>query len=510
MRPVATLTPPKTGTVFLVGAGPGDPGLLTVRGLHVLQAADVVLYDALASDAIVALASPTCEKIFVGKRGGKHAMAQDEIEALMVRLARSGKRVVRLKGGDPFVFGRGGEEAQTLSQHDIPFEIVPGISSAIAAPAYAGIPITHRDYNPAFTVITGHEDPTKPVSTLDFAKLADPNRTLVFLMAMANLEGISAQLQAHGLAGATPAAVIADGTRPTQRVVTGTLETIAADAQREGVSAPAVVIIGGVVGLREQLRWFDAMPLFGKRVLVTRPAGQAVEFADLLRAHGAEPLVVPTIAIESIANDAPARVVLADLRAFKWIVFSSRNAVEAAFGLLNAAGRDARAFGGVKIAAVGPQTAASLWKRGLRADLVPAEFVADELADALVHATTRSDAILLVGAIETRDVLPATLQRAGRNVSEVAVYQTKPRIDGAIVEATAHADVLTFASSSAVAGFIANHSDVRAAARGKVVACIGPVTSQTASAAGLDVDVTATAYTTDGLVASLEEYFRST
>ena len=276
------------GKVFLVGAGPGDPGLLTLRAAHALANAEVLLYDALASDPTAAMVPAQCERIFVGKRGGNHALPQAEIEALIVRKAREGKRVVRLKGGDPFVFGRGAEEAQVLRAAGIPFEIIPGISSAIAAPAYAGIPVTHRDHNTAFTVATGHEDPTKPGSTLDWAKLADPHRTLVLLMAMGNLEAIARKLIGHGLSPATPAAVIQDGTRPTQRSVVGTLATIADDARRKGLHAPAIVVIGGVVSVREQVAWFDTGALFGKRVLVTRPAHQAEHFAQALY-RSAEP-----------------------------------------------------------------------------------------------------------------------------------------------------------------------------------------------------------------------------
>ena len=259
-----------TSKVFLVGAGPGDPGLLTIRAAEVLKTADVLLYDALAADAIVALAPESCERIYAGKRGGDRAMPQNEIEALTIRKAREGKRVVRLKGGDPFLFGRGGEEAQALHAAGIEFEIVPGISSALAAPAYAGIPVTHRDHNTVLTIVSGHEDPTKERSAIDWSRLADPHQTLVFLMAMGNLRDIAAQLIAHGLPATQPAAVIQDGTRPSQRTATGTLASIADDAKHAGLQAPAVVVVGSVVGLRPEVSWFEKFPLFGKRVLVTR------------------------------------------------------------------------------------------------------------------------------------------------------------------------------------------------------------------------------------------------
>ncbi|MGA9019764.1 MAG: uroporphyrinogen-III C-methyltransferase, partial [Candidatus Cybelea sp.] len=255
--------------MFLVGAGPGDPGLLTLRAAEVLESAEVLLYDALAGDAIVALAPPACERIYVGKRAGEHAMPQDEIERLTIAKAQGGRRVVRLKGGDPFIFGRGGEEAQALVASGVPFEIVPGVSSSYAAPAYAGIPLTHREYAASFTVATGHEDPGKAVSSLDWAKLADPARTLVLLMATANLREITRELIAHGLAPQTPVAVVQDGTRPSQRTVLGRLDSIADDVAAAEIGAPAVVVIGGVAALRRQLRWFDSGALFGKRVLIT-------------------------------------------------------------------------------------------------------------------------------------------------------------------------------------------------------------------------------------------------
>ncbi|HVA34322.1 MAG TPA: uroporphyrinogen-III C-methyltransferase, partial [Candidatus Baltobacteraceae bacterium] len=367
------------GTVYLVGAGPGDPGLLTLRAAELLQRADVLLYDALAADAIVALAPPQCERIFVGKRAARHAMPQADIEALAIERARAGKRVVRLKGGDPFVFGRGGEEAQALRAAGIPFEIVPGISSATAAPAYAGIAVTHREHNTAFTVATGHEDPSKAGSTLDWSKLADPHRTLIFLMAMENLAEIARRLVEAGLDASTPAAVVQDGTRPTQRTVTGTLESIAGDVARAGLSAPAVVVVGSVVTLRSSIAWFDNTPLFGKRVLVTRPATQGLEFARALAGHGMEPILAPTIAIAPPDDAGPAQHALDELERYRWIAFTSRNGVDAFFEALAARGADARALGGIKVAAIGPATAARLAARGVRADLVPPAFVGEEI-----------------------------------------------------------------------------------------------------------------------------------
>ncbi len=498
-----------SGRVVLVGAGPGDPGLLTLRAAQALGDADVLLYDALASDPIVALVPATCERIYVGKRGGTHEMPQDEIEALMIARARAGKRVVRLKGGDPFVFGRGGEEAQTLHDAGIPFEIVPGISSAIAAPAYAGIPVTHREINPAFTVATGHEDPTKPQSTLDWSKLADPHRTLVLLMAMGNLAQIGARLIECGLSAQTPVAVIQDGTRPTQRTVTGTLSTIAEDVRREGLHAPAIVVVGQVVALREKLRWFDRMPLFGKRVLITRPAHQAQEFARALYARGVEPILASTIAIVPPDDVAAAHRAIDDLAGYRWVVFTSQNGVDAFFDRLAALDSDARYIGATRVAAIGTKTAERLRAFGVRADLVPAAFVSEEIARALLAASHSGDRVLIFRAQEARDVLPQMLEDAGRVPHVVAAYKTIVDVDPELAQKAARADVFTFTSASTVRGFVellGGTEAARGAARGKLIACIGPITAQAADELGLHVDVVADVFTTDGLLDALEAH----
>jgi uroporphyrinogen III methyltransferase / synthase len=497
------------GRVILVGAGPGDPGLLTLRAAAVLASADVLLYDALASDPIVTLAPPACERIFVGKRGGDHAMPQDEIEALMIRLAREGNVVVRLKGGDPFVFGRGGEEAQALHAAGIPFEIVPGISSALAAPAYAGIPATHRDFNAVLTIATGHEDPTKPESTIDWSELADPHRTVVLLMAMGNLASICERLIERGRGPQTPVAVIQDGTRPSQRTVTGTLATIADVAVRAGLAAPAIVVIGDVVRLREELRWYDRAPLFGKRVLITRPAQQAAEFASALYARGVEPILASTIAIVPPDDPMPAHRAIDELAGYRWVVFTSRNGVDAFFERLASLDADARSIGRTKIAAIGSKTAERLREYGVRADLVPAAFVSEEIARALIEATSDGDRILVYRAQEARDVLPQMLEDAGRKPSVVAAYKTIFDVDPQFAQKVASADVLTFTSASTVRGYVellGGTQAAREAARNKLIACIGPVTAEAADEAGLHVDVVADIFTTDGLLDALEAH----
>ncbi len=471
----------------------------------------MLLYDALAGDDVVALAPPRCERIFVGKRAGDRAMPQQEIEALAIAKAREGRCVVRLKGGDPFVFGRGGEEAQALRAAGIPFEVIPGISSALAVPAYAGIPVTHREHAASFTVLTGHEDPAKTASSLNWGALADPHRTLVMLMASANLCEIAERLVAHGLAGATPAAIIQDGTRPTQRTVTATLATIAGEAAKANVGAPAIVIVGNVVRLRERLRWFDTKPLFGKRVLITRAGEQSAAFAWELLARGAAPIIAPTIAIEPSDDALAAPRALDSLASFAWLVFTSQNGVDAFFAQLAARDADARAIGGVKVAAIGERTAQRLRTHGVRADLVPGEFVGEALAQAIVERSERGARVLIYRAQAARDALPDMLEAAGRVPAIVPAYKTVVPNDPDFEAKAAAADVLTFTSASTVRGFAALLGGDAAAARcaqGKCVACIGPITAQAARETGLAVDVTAVrGYTIGGLLAALETHF---
>jgi uroporphyrinogen III methyltransferase/synthase len=497
------------GRVFLVGAGPGNPGLLTLRAAEVLESAEVLLYDALAGDAIVALAPPACERIYVGKRAGEHAMPQDEIERLTIAKAQAGCRVVRLKGGDPFIFGRGGEEAQALVASGVPFEIVPGVSSSYAAPAYAGIPLTHREYAASFTVATGHEDPSKAVSSLDWAKLADPARTLVLLMATANLREIARELIAHGLAPRTPVAVVQDGTRPSQRTVLGRLDSIADEVAAAEIGAPAVVVIGGVAALRTQLRWFDSGALFGKRVLITRAGEQSGEFARALLARGAQPVLAPVIAIAPVDDTSAAERAFQELSSYAWLIFTSQNGVDAFFTRLAARQDDARSIGGVKVAAIGERTAARLRTYGVIADLVPAEFISEEIAREVIARSSAGDRMLLYRAQEARDVLPRMLQDAGLDVTIVAAYTTVIPPDADFASKVSEADVLTFTSASTVRGFVTLLGDIAAsqAASGKCVACIGPITANAAAQAGINVDVVAPVHTTAGLLDALEIHY---
>ena len=491
------------GKVWLVGAGPGDPGLLTLKGARALAGCDTLVYDALVSRAILSLAPPGCEKIYVGKKAREHTLTQAEITALIVELGRSGKRVVRLKGGDVFVFARGGEEAAALHAAGVAFEIVPGITSAIAGPAYAGIPVTHRDHNATFTVSTGHENPLKGFTSLDYAKLADPHATAIFLMAMSNLAAISAELCANGLPGDTPVAIVREATTPRQETLVATLETIAAEAERTAFAAPAVLVIGSVVNERPTIRWFDIGPLFGKRVLITRPLAQADDFALHLWEAGAEPIVAPTIAIGPPDDPAGAEHAVQTVHDYAWVVFTSRNGAEAFFAILDAHGNDARALGGVRVAAIGPKTAEVLAQRGIRVDFVPEQHVNEHVAAGIVKRSAAGDRVLIFRAQEAREVLPETLRAAGRRVEVVAAYATRTLIDASIATAVRAADIVTFTSASTVAGLVANVDDAPAALAGKIIAAIGPVTARAARDRGIRVDVVADAFTIDGLISAL-------
>jgi uroporphyrinogen III methyltransferase/synthase len=492
------------GKVWLVGAGPGDPGLLTVKAARALAACDVLVYDYLASPAIVSLAKQDCEKIYVGKKAGSHTLSQDEITALIVRLGLEGRRVVRLKGGDVFVFARGGEEAAELRRAGVPFEIIPGITSALAAPAYAGIPVTHRDHNTSFTIATGHEDPTKGYSSLDFAKLANPSQTLIFLMAMGSLRGIVEKLIAHGMPGDLPVGIVREGTKPTQETLVATLDTIVAEVERTKFAAPAIVVIGNVVREREQIRWFDTGPLFGKRVLVTRPSGQTPEFAAALWEAGAEPVLAPTIEIGPPDDPVTAREAARALGDYTWVVFTSRNGVDACFDLMHADGRDARSFGRAKVAAIGPKTAQRLRDFGIRADFVSPISESEAVAAGLIERTVAGDRVLLFVAQETRAVIAETLREAGRNVEIAAGYKTSFVVNPLIADYAETCDVWTFASASSVHAFLALVPGAADLAQDKLVACLGPVTAAAARDAGLVPDVVASSATVESLVEAME------
>ena len=495
-----------TGIVYLVGAGPGDPGLLTLRGGELLVTCDAIVYDALANPALLALArvhDREVEMHDVGKRGGASESAkQEDINALLVRLAQEGKRVVRLKGGDPLVFGRGSEEAQALAAAGIRFEIVPGVTAGIAAPAYAGIPVTHRGISTSVTFVTGHEDPQKDATTVDWSALARSGGTIVLYMAVKSLPRIAKALVSGGMSEQTPAAAIQWGTHPHQRTVTATVSTLAEAIQREGLAAPVITVIGDVVALRDEIGWFDSRPLFGKRVVVTRARSQASSLSEQLSAAGAQVVEMPATRIER-ADAAPLRKAIERLSDYGWLIFTSQNAVRIFWEELRDLGRDARALAGVKLAAVGPATAGALLDYGLAVDVSPDRFVAEALLDALRdRRDVRGARVLYASAEGARETLSEGLEELGAVVDQIVLYRSVPDGEGAeSLRAQLEAgevDLVTFTSASSVNGFVDAVGED--AARRAPAATIGPITSDAARARGLDVRVEASRSTIDGLV----------
>ena len=483
-------------TVYLVGAGPGDPGLLTARALELIAAADVIVYDRLIPASALEGARPDATLIYAGKEGGGASMPQSEISELLVSHGVSARIVVRLKGGDPFVFGRGGEEAEALRQAGVPFEVVPGVTAGVAAPAYAGIPVTHRDEASAVAFVTGHEDPSKPSSVLDWGALAAFPGTLVFYMGVRQLPLIASRLVDGGRASSEAAAVIERGTLPDQRVVTGTLETIASVAADAAVRAPALVVVGSVVGLRERLAWFESRPLAGITVAVTRARAQASGLASRLADLGAAVIEAPAIRIVPLDGPAPS---LAD---YDLVCLTSPNGVRLLFARLAAAGLDTRALAGARVAAIGPGTASALRSFGVIADVVPSErFVAEGLVDALAGVDVRR--ALVARAAGARDVLPDALRSRGAEVDVLALYETvaSPLTQDQLA-AVEDADYVTFTSSSTVQFFFESAGAVAGRLRARIVS-IGPVTSATLREHGLEPDVEATRHDIDGLIEAL-------
>jgi uroporphyrinogen III methyltransferase/synthase len=500
------------GKVYLIGAGPGDPGLFTLKGKRCLEEADVVAYDALANHRLLAHAKPSAEMIYVGKRGGQHALPQEEIGRLLVERARAGKIVARLKGGDPFIFGRGGEEAEELAAAGVPFEVVPGVTSAVAAPAYAGIPLTHRDFTSTVAFVTGHEDPTKEDTGIAWDKIATGIGTLVFLMGVSQLPEIVKRLIEHGRSPETPAAVIRWGTRADQTVVTGTLATLV--ERCAGMKPPALIVVGEVVALREKLRWFEDKPLFGKRILITRAREQASAFAQRLEAAGAEVVEFPAIQIEPPESWKPLDASIGRLREYQWVVFTSANGVRFFWDRLQRAGRDVRDLFGIVVCAIGPATAAALLDRGIRADLVPAEFKAEGLLEAMGDERVRGKRILLARAAEAREVLPEELTRRGAIVDVVPAYRTvrntanAEELRGLLRDGRVHA--VTFTSSSTVRYFLELVGvEATQLLRGVVVASIGPITAETAAGHGIVSHIVPESYTIPALVDALVRHFRA-
>ena len=498
------------GIVSLVGAGPGDPDLISVKGLRLIRAADAVVYDRLVDSRLLEHAGEAAEMIDVGKIPGKRINRQEDINKLLVELGTAGKRVVRLKGGDPFVFGRGGEEAEALAGAGVQFEIVPGVTSAVAAPAYAGIPLTHRKLASSFTVVTGSEDPTKPESSVDWKSLAKSSDTLAILMGQSNLATIADALVRYGRAPETPVALVQWGTEPYQRTLTGTLSTIAERAVAAGIGAPAVTIVGDVVRMREAIGWFDNGPLFGKRVLVTRTRAQASALSEVLSRKGAQPIELPTIEIQPYEEYTHLDRALKSLHEYDWAIFSSANAVDVVFDRLRTVGLDARAMHGVQIAAIGPATRRRLNEHGISADFVPSTFVAESVVDELKQFGLNGKRVLLPQAEIARDVLRNGLTGLGASVDAIPVYRTvtpansAERLDKVLSDGI---DIATFSSSSTVTNLVELLDGNTSALKGATIACIGPVTAKRAEELSLRVDIIASEHTIAGLIEAVESHF---
>jgi uroporphyrinogen III methyltransferase / synthase len=489
------------GIVYLVGAGPGDPGLMTRRSLELIASADAILHDRLIPPGALDGARPDAELVYVGKQPGGHTMRQEEINELLMKLGGEGKRVVRLKGGDPFVFGRGGEEAQALREVGIAFEVVPAVTAGVAAPAYAGIPVTHRDAASAVAFVTGHEDPEKQDSALDWSALAAFPGTLVLYMGVGNLQGIARRLIEGGRSEDEPVAVVERGTLAGQRTVTGTLADVHARVAEAGIRPPAITLVGRVARLREQLAWLEERPLFGRSVVVTRARAQASGLAARLATLGAEVLETPTIRIEPRPVAGEVRAAAEAIGEYALICVTSPNGASLLMDALAELGKDARALANATVAAIGPGTAAELARRGIRADVVPERSVAEALVQALEDVPVQGRRALVARAAEARDLLPESLRERGAEVDVVALYDTvaEPLSDGQL-ERAAGADFATFTSSSTVRFF--NEAGGRVGERTRVVS-IGPVTSETARELGMTVHVEADRHDIDGLVDAL-------
>ena len=495
------------GKVYLVGAGPGDPGLLTMKGAECLRRADVVVYDRLSSPELLALAPVTAERFFMGKEPETPGGFQQQINDTLSAAALQGKIVVRLKGGDSFVFGRGGEEIDALIEAGVPYEIVPGITSAIAVPAYSGIPVTHRGLSTSFTVVTGSEDPTKSGIDTDWVALAKVKGTLVVLMGWRALPNIIHTLMANGKPPDTPVVVTQWGTTPKQRSVSGTLSNIVERGNSAGLSNPVITVIGAVAALHERMRWFDTSPLFGQRVLVTRSRDQASVLTKFLAAEGAEPIELPTIEIKALADFTQLDIALSNLSDYAWVVFTSTNGVEAVFDRLAASGKDARAFGGVCVGAVGPATAAALHVRGILPDFVPATYTTEDVAKGFAPFDMKDARVLLPRADIATEMLSSGLRTLGASLDEVSSYHTVTppgsREKARELLTSGSIDTITFTSSSTVRNLVELlNGDLSLFANVRVVS-IGPVTSAAAHELGVHVDIEASEHTVEGVIVAL-------
>jgi uroporphyrinogen III methyltransferase/synthase len=501
------------GIVYLIGAGPGDPDLITLKGRECLKKADIIVYDYLVNESLLSLAHKNAEIIYVGKKSGNHTMRQNDINNLLIESSKKGLTVARLKGGDPFIFGRGGEEGVELSKAGIIFEIIPGVTSAVAAPAYAGIPLTHRNFASTVCFVTGHEDPTKEESHINWNALAQSSGTLVFLMGIAHLEKIVKKLIDMGKPPSTPTAVVGSGTMPNQRTIIGTLANIDQKVKDANLEAPGVIVVGDVVNLSEHLNWFESRPLFGKRIVVTRPEDQAAGFIKALSELGAECLLFPTITILPPASWKELDKAIKNLSGYDWILFTSVNGVKYFFERLHCIKKDARYFKGITIGAIGPGTAAALTDMGLNPDLIPDQYWAEGVVEELKGFLLDGKRVLIPRPAIARDYIPKKLTEMGATVDVAEAYQTvKPDYSQhqlSMLFKDSALDMITFTSPSTVDNFLAlleGQSIFKEILKAKV-ACIGPITAQRAVEKGLKVDIVPDEYTVDALTRAILEFY---
>ncbi|WP_321494188.1 uroporphyrinogen-III C-methyltransferase [uncultured Desulfobacter sp.] len=502
-----------SGKVYLIGAGPGDPGLITVKAKECIQTADVVVYDYLASPVLLGYARKDAEVIYVGKKGGDHTLTQDKINLLLVDKAREGKNVARLKGGDPFVFGRGGEEAQELLSYGISYEVIPGVTSAVAAPAYAGIPVTHRDHTSFVSFITGHERPDKKESRMQWDIFAKSDATLVFLMGVKNLSNIVTKLMEHGKPSDTPVALVRWGTTTRQQTVTGTLATIVDEVEKAGLKSPAIIVVGHVVSLRDELSWFDKKPLFGKKIVITRARAQASGLVADLGRLGAQCIEIPTIKIAPPEDNGPLEAAIDHLDRYDWLVLTSVNGVKFFFDTLFAKGKDVRALGHLKFACIGPVTKERLADYGIISDILPETYRAESVVDAFSGLDMTGKKVLLPRAKKARTILPEELARMGAHVDEVTAYETRLADEGKdlLIDMLKSGDIdaVTFTSSSTVTNFLTllDGENTSALLDGVTLASIGPITSDTIRAKGLEPNIEADPFTIEALIDALLAHY---
>lgn len=505
----------QNGKVYLIGAGPGDPGLLTLKAKACIESADIVVYDYLASPQLLDYARKNAEIIYVGKKGGDHTLSQDGINQLLVDKAKQGKMIARLKGGDPFVFGRGGEEAQILLESGVSYEVIPGVTSAIAAPAYAGIPVTHRGHTSFVSFITGHERPDKKESSMQWDVYAKSNATLVFLMGVKNLGNITRQLMDNGKSPDTPVALVRWGTTTKQRTVTGTLETIVDVVKKAQLKSPAVIVIGHVVSLRDELAWFDQRPLFGKKIVITRARAQASNLVSRLSELGAHCIEIPTIKIAPPEDLSILQQAISGIGQYDWLVFTSVNGVKYFFDTLFDMGKDVRILGHLKFACIGPVTKERLADYGIISDILPETYRAESVVDAFSTVDIKNRKVLLPRAEKARTILPEELKKMGAVVDEITAYETLLDADEKeqlISQLKAdQVDAVTFTSSSTVTNFMAllKSENMDKALDNITFASIGPITSDTARSLDIDIDIEADPYTIDGLVDALLTFYGS-